>query len=247
MTDEKSGLTGSATISLWRPTSRGLILHEFQIVKNLITDVGDFMYANRAIPILGSAVSISAITNNANAVVTTSTAHGYSVGDVVTIAGVTPTGYNGSWAVTAVGSTTTFTIYVGTALGAGTVFGTATSVAAPEPLGMKLGTGTTAVAKNGAGAALVTYLSGSNLVFDAGFPVANNLGAGLGCTTEYKVTWPAGTATNSAITEAVIFTDANANATSTAANTISRIKFTAVNKTASDILVVDWSHKFLGA
>jgi hypothetical protein len=46
--------------------------------------------------------------------------------------------------------------------------------------GMKLGTGTTAVAKNGAGAALVTYLAGSNLAFDATFPSTTNLGGDHG-------------------------------------------------------------------
>lgn len=41
---------------------------------------------------------------------------------------------------------------------------------ATKMTGMKLGTGTTAAAKNGAGAALVTYLSGSNVAFDASYP-----------------------------------------------------------------------------
>lgn len=118
---------------------------------------------------------------------------------------------------------------------------------ATKVTGMKLGTGTTAAAKNGAGAALVTYTSGSNVVFDATFAKTNNLGAGLGVEAQYQVTWPAGTATNSALTEAVIVNDASTNATSTAANTISRIVFTAIDKQASDILIILWKHKFLGA
>jgi hypothetical protein len=113
--------------------------------------------------------------------------------------------------------------------------------------GMKLGTGTTAAAKSGAGAALVTYISASNKAFDATYPQIANLGAGLGVTAVYKTTWAAGEATNSAITEAVIVNDAGTNATSTAANTISRITFTAKNKTASDTLAITWSHKQLGA
>lgn len=113
--------------------------------------------------------------------------------------------------------------------------------------GMKLGTGTTAVAKSGAGGALVTYLSGSNVAFDATYPQTQNLGAGLGVNAVYKTTWAAGVATNSAITEAVIVNDQGTNATSSAANTISRIVFTAVNKAAGDTLAITWSHKFLGA
>lgn len=112
--------------------------------------------------------------------------------------------------------------------------------------GMKLGTGTTAVAKAGAGAALVTYITGSNNPFDASFPVTQNLGAGLGVNGQYKTTWAAGDVTNSAITEAVIVNDAGTDATSTAANTAHRIVFSAINKTASDSLVITWNAKFLG-
>ena len=114
--------------------------------------------------------------------------------------------------------------------------------------GMKLGTGATAAAKSGAGAALVTYLSGSNIAFDTSFPVATVVaGTDTGWTADYKTTWPAGTATNSAITECAIVNDQGTNATSTAANTYSRITFTAINKTATDVLVITWKHKFLGA
>jgi len=112
--------------------------------------------------------------------------------------------------------------------------------------GMKLGTGTTAVAKAGAGAALVTYISGSNNPFDASFPVTQNLGAGLGVNGQYRTTWAAGDVTNSAITEAVIVNDAGTDATSVAANTAHRIVFSAINKTASDSLVITWNAKLLG-
>ena len=113
--------------------------------------------------------------------------------------------------------------------------------------GMKLGTGTTAAAKNGAGAALVTYLSASNVAFDATYPQTSNLGAGLGVTAVYKTTWVAGVATNAALTEAVIVNDQATNATSTAGNTGSRVVFGAVNKGASDVLAITWSWKLLGA
>jgi hypothetical protein len=112
--------------------------------------------------------------------------------------------------------------------------------------GMKLGTGTTAAAKSGAGAALVTYITNSNNPFDATFPVTVNLGAGLGVNGQYKTTWGPGDVTNAAITEAVIVNDAATDATSTAANTAHRIVFTAINKTASDTLVITWNAKFLG-
>ena len=151
-------------------------LKEEQLLKNLITDVGDLYYATRA------------------------------------IAGVLPSN----------------------------------TADATKMTGMKLGTGVTAAAKSGAGAALVTYKTASNLAFDAAFPVIQNLGAGLGVNGQYKTTWGAGVATDAALTEAVIVNDSSTNATSTAANTTHRVVFTAINKTASDTLVITWNAKFLG-
>lgn len=58
---------------------------------------------------------------------TTSVAHGFAVGQSVVVAGVTPAGYNGTWVIDSVPSTTTFTANIGTTPTAGTVFGTATS------------------------------------------------------------------------------------------------------------------------
>lgn len=113
--------------------------------------------------------------------------------------------------------------------------------------GMKLGTGTTAAAKSGAGAALVTYITGSNNPFDASFPTSSAVGGDTGWNANYKTSWLAADVTNSAITEAVIVNDAATDATSTAANTASRVVFTAKNKTVDDSLVITWSHKFLGA
>lgn len=124
------------------------------------------------------------------------------------------------------------------------------SAAAPTPAsGMKLGTGITPAAKAGAGAALVTYLAGSNITFATGFPVTANLGSGLGVTALYRATWAPGVATNAALTELVIVNDAATDATTTAANTYARVLFSpsAVNKGAPDTLTVDWAWKYLGA
>lgn len=243
--EDLSGIWGRVIVE--KHNGDGLLVARCD-VKNLVTDVGDQYYGNRAAHIAGSALTITAITNVTNAVVTTSAAHGLGVGDVVTIAGVTPSGYNGLWAVSSIPSATTFTIYVGTALGAGSVFGTATPGQIQGPIaGMKLGTGSTAVAKNGAGASLVTYLSGSNQGLDATYPQASGTSGGRVIT--YKVTYAAGTATTaSAITEIVTFLDFNGNATSTAANTPSRALLAGIgSKGASDTLTATWTHTLLGA
>ena len=113
--------------------------------------------------------------------------------------------------------------------------------------GMKLGTGTTAAAKSGAGAAIVTYLSGSNVAFDSTYPQAAAVGTDAGWNVTYQTTWAAGVATNSAITEVAIVNDQATNATTTAANSIARAVLTAINKAAGDSLTITWSHKFLGA
>ncbi len=60
--------------------------------------------------------------------VTTGVAHGYAVGNTVTIAGVTPAGYNGTYVILSVPSTTTFTYALATNPGAATVQGTVTLV-----------------------------------------------------------------------------------------------------------------------
>lgn len=112
------------------------------------------------------------------------------------------------------------------------------------PTGAKLGTGSTAPAKTGAGAALVTYLSGSNKAFDASFPTA------VGGVATYKRTYAPGEATTaSPITEAVIVNDTIAtDATSTAANTASRVLLTGIgSKGAADTLTLTWTHTLLGA
>ncbi len=112
---------------------------------------------------------------------------------------------------------------------------------------MKLGTGTTAAAKSGAGAALVTYESGSNNPFDASFPTTIDETGDTGWSASYKTTWAAGDVTDTALTEAVIVNDAGTDATSSAANTYARVTFTAINKTADDSLIITWNHTFLGA
>lgn len=113
--------------------------------------------------------------------------------------------------------------------------------------GMKLGTGTTAAAKNGAGAALVTYVTGGKATFDAGFPTTQNLGNGLGWTVTYQTTFAAGVGTSSALTEVALVTDADVDATSAAAATVARVVFDATPKGATDTLAITWAHKQLGA
>jgi hypothetical protein len=115
------------------------------------------------------------------------------------------------------------------------------------PTGMRLGTGATsggnAPSKTGAGAALTTYLSGSNKPFDATYPQSSIPGTVRRIT--YKRTYAAGEATSaSPITEAVIVNDTIAtDATSTAANTIARIAITGISaKGATDTLTATWNH-----
>lgn len=60
---------------------------------------------------------------------TTSAAHNYSIGTQVVISGMTPSGYNGFYAVTTVPTTTTFTVAIVSDPGTATVFGTSSYIA----------------------------------------------------------------------------------------------------------------------
>lgn len=65
---------------------------------------------------------------------------------------------------------------------------------------------------------------------------------------QWKAIWAAGVATSAVIREMVIVNDALADATSAAADTISRALFSAnVDKGANDTLEVTWNHALLGA
>ena len=112
--------------------------------------------------------------------------------------------------------------------------------------GMQLGTGATAPAKTGAGAALVTLVANS-LVALTGTPVSSLQGSSRRLL--YTVTWNAGVATANSIAEAVLVNQATATQTAAPASaTVARALLSpVVNKAANDILTVSWSNDFLGA
>lgn len=117
--------------------------------------------------------------------------------------------------------------------------------------GMKLGSAGsgTAESKSGAGATLVgTYISGSNVAFDSTYPQFVDETGDTGWSISYKTTWAAGVATNATIDDAVIVNDQATNAApGSAANVISRVTFTDINKGASDSLAITWKHTFNAA
>ncbi len=117
------------------------------------------------------------------------------------------------------------------------------------PTGMRLGTGTTAVAKNGAGAAIVTYVTSSQVALSGGTPTAAAKAAGTGARITWQATWGAGVATANSIAEVVLTNESPlTNVAGTAANTLSRALLSpTVNKGANDTLVVTWYHDLLGA
>lgn len=110
--------------------------------------------------------------------------------------------------------------------------------------GMQLGTGTTAVAKTGAGAALVTLVAAS-LVALANTPVSSLNGTARRIA--YRSVWAAGTATNAGIKEVALVNQATATQTiAPGSATVSRALID-VNKGAADSLSITWNHDFLGA
>lgn len=113
--------------------------------------------------------------------------------------------------------------------------------------GMRLGTGTTAVAKTGAGAAIVTYTTGSNVAISGGSPSSSL--ATNSRRIQWVALWGAGVATVSGLAEVVITNETPlTNVAGTAANTISRALLSpVVNKGANDTLTITWNHDLLGA
>lgn len=108
--------------------------------------------------------------------------------------------------------------------------------------GMKLGTGSAAVTKNGTNAALGSYLAGTNVPFDATFLSYTPLGAGAGTRANHQSTFGPGVGTSATVNEAIICNDAGTNATSSIANTYARILGPSgtLNKAAGDTLIVVW-------
>lgn len=131
----------------------------------------------------------------------------------------------------------------------------AAGIASPpnQVTGMKLGTGTTAVAKTGAGAAIVTY-AGTGITasraIDGSYPTSSQPGgAGTARQIQWRTTWSAGECTVNALAEVVLSNQtALADSAGTAADTIARALLSpTINKGASDTLTITWNHNLLGA
>lgn len=115
--------------------------------------------------------------------------------------------------------------------------------------GMKLGTDdVTTEAKNGAGAGMVEYISGSNELLDSA-PTEATKGAGAGWRATFICTWDPGDVTNNDIAEVCLTNQtALADNTSAVADTIARFIFAApIDKQAGDSLEVTWQIDILGA
>lgn len=115
--------------------------------------------------------------------------------------------------------------------------------------GMKLGTGTTAVAKSGAGAAIVTYVTSitASKAITATWP-QSTLDV-PGCQIQWKSDWATGEATQNGLAEVVLSNQTSlADTAGTAADTIARALLSSVvNKGSGDTLAIIWNHVLLGA
>jgi hypothetical protein len=125
----------------------------------------------------------------------------------------------------------------------------AAGIASPpgQVTGMQLGTGTTAVAKTGAGAAIVTLVASSLVAIDGSFPTSALQGSSRRI--QWKTTWAAGVATSDNIAEVALVNQAVVTQTvAPASATISRALLVPdVDKAAGDTLAVTWNHDLLGS
>ncbi len=111
--------------------------------------------------------------------------------------------------------------------------------------GMKLGTATTAAAKNGAGSfiAVADYVSGSARALDDSTP---KQGAAANIC-QFRRLWAAGEGTNANINRVAICDNTTDAGEADAAHTFSISVFSgAINKGASDTLTVTWNVTFAG-
>lgn len=115
--------------------------------------------------------------------------------------------------------------------------------------GMRLGTGSTAPSKTGAGAAIVTYVSGTAKAIDGGFPTSTQPGgAGTARRITWMTSWAAGEADGAALREVVLTNETPlTDVAGSAANTISRALFGPFTLGASDTISITWHHDLLGA
>ena len=120
------------------------------------------------------------------------------------------------------------------------------------PTGMRIGTGSTAVAKAGAGAAIVTYESAKTgqKAFDGTYPQCAAIGSDIGWRITWKTTWQTteGNLTNPVAEVVVTNENPLTDVAGSAANTISRALVSpTVAKTSADTLAVTWQHDFYDA
>lgn len=222
----------------------GNLKHE-ETVHNLVTRVGDQWIGDRAARILGSTTNIVSSTN-ASPIVVTATGHGLGVGDKVIVdSHATNTAANGTWDISAV-TANTLTLRGTTGNGVGGATGTVQGLTLPNIIGMRLGTDSTAAAKTGAGAAIVTYQTGSAKVIDNGYPTSALSGSSRRET--YKTSWAAGEVDGAALRE-VVLTCANvlSDAGGSTADTVARALFGPYTLAALDTIAVTWSIDILGA
>lgn len=125
----------------------------------------------------------------------------------------------------------------------------AAGIASPpgQVTGMRLGTGNTTPAKTGAGAAIVTYVSGSQVAIDGGFPTSSLSGSARRIT--WESTWGAGVATANGIAEVVLTNESPlTDVAGSASNTIARALLSpVVDKASGDTLTITWHHDIEGA
>ncbi len=104
----------------------------YSIAQASATAVAGTMSASSPVPYTTTvanlqAKTLTAITSTGTTATVSLARHGYTVGRYITIAGSTPTGYNGSWVVTSIVNQDQFTFTIPSALGASST-GTVTSV-----------------------------------------------------------------------------------------------------------------------
>jgi len=151
----------------------GITNTAFRCAINVEQDMTGVVVENNAVHDSGRTVAISAIGTGGTTTVTVDTAqdHGWVTGQQVTIAGCTPSGYNGTFTITRVDANT-FTYAVGADPGTATVIGTATGLR-----------GTNAIIRYAGGTLSNVFVRNNQVVSASGITLPNNSLAAAGVST----------------------------------------------------------------
>lgn len=210
-----TGISGATTNTLTLK-SKAVNTKFYKLGVSVAAPMGALTSVSNAAKVIGSQVTESITWSTGFVTVTTTAPHGFTNGDSITLAGFTPSGYNGAQTI-ANASGSTFTFPLVTDPGTATVQGTATKTIV-ETVSTGTWSGGTATITTAAPHGFttgdsITIAGSSNAGYDGVFTIANASGS----TFDYTVADPTGSSTGGTATKTIVATSSTSAWTSNVA------------------------------